>query len=542
MNENINPNTNPAPKQKREYSPVEAVFAWLCILFGYFYCRVFTVVNHPFYGMLFTLSIFLVTAVILKLRGAHFTASGIFFAVTALAVQFSLLFSSNDGIHYVAYNYGLAVYLYFVYSSLGNSIEKGVSDFVLIDFFKSVIMPFAAFSSLFSGIGSSLGNRGGRQLLRVILGIALAFIPTAIIISLLSYDAGFSKIMKGIFDWSFDDIISQVFSVVFAFPVGMYLYGLFISSADKKLPEVMSRDKCVEAGSKLRIAPAVTVSIAVIPVIAVYIVFFVSQWQYYVSGFSGVLPKGFSFATYAREGFFQLCTVSFINLFILTAVGVFMKKSGKGAAAIHKLISLVLSLCTLVLIATAISKMALYIDSYGLTPKRVYATWGMLVLALIFLLVIVKQFVPRLKLIASVTAVCVLMFAALALSNVDGYIAEYNVDRYIDGTLSEVDVDAIRDLGDAGVPQLVRLAKYMDEENGTDILSVKPEDIRDYGKLRTYYRLTATLHSFDYSDCELSGFTLPQSRAKAALEELGIKPWNGDQLYTAQSYLSDWYW
>ena len=52
------------------------------------------------------------------------------------------------------------------------------------------------------------------------------------------------------------------------------------------------------------------------------------------------------------------------------------------------------------------------------------------------------------------------MFAALALPNADGYIAKYNVDRYVSGSLETVDVDHLSGLGSGAVPYLDRLACF----------------------------------------------------------------------------------
>ena len=536
MNENINPDFS--PKQKREYTAIEAVFAWLCLIFSYLLCRVFPVVQHPLGGMLFTVSLYFVTAVILKVRGAKFSLLSVLFALSALAMQAALILSANSSIHFFAYSYALLVYLYFVYSTFGNSIERGFSDFVAADFLKAIfVMPFSSFASVFRALSSSLGHKGGKSFLRILLGVALALIPTVVIVLLLSYDEGFTSILGSIFDFSIGDIFSQFFSITFAVPIAMYVYGLFISSADKKNTEIMSKEKCIRFFGKLKITPVITVIIAVLPVIAVYIIFFISQWQYYVSGFSGVLPKNLSYAEYARNGFFELCIVSFINLFIITAVSVFSKRNGKAQTLVIKAVNLILSLATLVLIATAISKMAMYIASYGLTPRRVYATWGMIVLAVVFLLIILKQFIPRFKLIAAIILVTVILFGALALSGVDRHIAEYNVDRYLDGSLGDVDIVALTDLGDAGVPQLVRLAKAIDEKSGTDITKVRPEDIDESNM---YNDLVIVLRGYDYSDCGFFSYTVPQSEAKAALEDLGIEPWSSDDFYELPYYIQPW--
>lgn len=518
------PPVPPLPKKpKREYNAAEMVFAWLSIVFGYILCRVFPVTESPLGGLMFTVSLYLITAVILKIRGAKFTAVPVIFAISALAMQAALILSSNSALHFFVYTYGLVVYLYFIYSVFGNSIEGGFSNFIAADFIKAaLVMPFESFGNIFGSLSASMGKKGGKFLLRVLLGVAIAIIPTAIIIALLSYDKGFTDIMGNLFNFDFDDVVSQISSIAFGLVIAMYTFGLFVSSVDKKLPDNMSKDKCRSFLKKLKITPVVTVCIAVVPILAVYIIFFVSQWQYYVSGFSGVLPKDLSYAEYAREGFFQLCTVSFINLLIITAISLFMKRSGKAPGIILKVISLIFAVATLVLIATALSKMYMYIDFYGLTPRRVYATWGMLVLTAIFLLIIIKQFLPRFKLIAAIIFVVVILFGALALSGVDSLIAEYNVDRYVEGSLDSVDVDAVLELGDAGIEQLVRLAKVIDAKNGTDIASIKPEQLHTYSM---YTDLVIALHSFDYSDCDFFSYTIPQAKAKAALEELGIEPW-----------------
>lgn len=534
MNENRNvyytaPVQPAPPKPKHEFSAVESVYAWLCLIFAYLFCRVFPVTSHPLGGLMLTVSLFFVTAVILKIRGARFTLLSVFFVLTALAMQAALILSANNSIHFLVYVYALLVYLYFIYSALGNCVEGGFSDCIPADFLKAAfVMPFGALGSIFRAFSSSLGHRGGKSILGILLGIVLALIPTVAIVLLLSYDEGFMNIMGSIFSFSIFDIISQFFSISFAIPIAMYTYSMFVSSADRSFPEAMSKEKCEKFFHKLKIAPVITVCIAVLPVIVVYIIFFISQWQYYVSGFSGVLPQNFSFSQYAREGFFELCTVSFINLFIITAVSVFAKQKNEKRAVIIRIVNIILSLATLILIATAVSKMAMYINYYGLTPRRVYATWGMAVLALIFLIIILKQFFPRFKAIASIILVVVVLFGALALSGVDGFIAEYNVDRYLDGSLRNVDVEAIFELGDAGVEPLVRLAKAVDAENGTDITQFRPWNLKADDM---YSELVYALRNYDYSDCSFFSYTIPQAKAKAALEELGITPWIESDFY-----------
>jgi len=531
------------PRPMREFSSVESGFAWLALIAGYAFCRVFPVMLNPFGGLIFVIALFAVTTAVLKKRGAKFGVMSVAAMLSAVIVSFSLFFSSNGFIHFLSYGYAAVAYCYFVYASFGNALEKGFSNLIAADFFKALfVMPFVSMGQVFPALGSGKGKKRGKAFLKILLGLALAFIPTAIVVSLLSYDSGFTSLLQSIFKFDFRSIVSHLFSIAFGIPVGMYIYGGFISSVDKKCSEALTADSWRNAVQKARIVPSVTALAAALPLLVLYVIFFISQWKYYVSGFVGVLPDEVSYAEYAREGFFQLCAVSVINLLVISAFGLFMRRRQDGKSVLLKVLSLVFSVFTLVLISTAMAKMALYINRYGLTPKRVYSSWFMVVLAVVFLLVCAKQIAPKFKLIPTAFFVSVAMFAFLAISGVDGLIAKYNVDRYLGGSLETVDVAAMEQLGDSAVPQLVRLAKELDRKNDTSIAH-EVEYIADMYdenadsefsyyiyegtaefEWQLYEQVADALARYVSNAKERSVFslTLPHIRAKAALSSAGI--------------------
>ena len=188
-------------------------------------------------------------------------------------------------------------------------------------------------------------------------------------------------------------------SIILAFPVGSYIFRLFISSHDKSAKKSLTAADCKRVSKEVSISPVITVFAATMPLLFMYVVFFISQWKYYVSGFLGKLPQNVDYATYAREGFFQLLAVAAINLAVISAVQLFCKKGKKSGDLMIRLLTVIICVFTLILISTAISKLVLYINEYGLTPKRVHAFWGMMVLTLIFIAVILKQIVGNIKLI-----------------------------------------------------------------------------------------------------------------------------------------------
>jgi hypothetical protein len=270
--------------------------------------------------------------------------------------------------------------------------------------------------------------------------------------------------------------------------------------------------------------------VSAVPRVFIYLVFFIAQWGYYISGFTGVLPDEFSYAEYAREGFFQLCTLAVFNLGSILITNLCMRRNGEKSSKMIKLLTVIYSTVTLVLISTAISKIIMYIDHYGLTQNRMYAACMMVVLAIIFVLFIAKQFVPKIPLGKISIAASVAIFMVLALCNVDGAVARYNVDRYIKGDFATVDMASMESLGDAAVPELVRLAEHMDKLNGTDISMAEVYDCDEddiYGQLVRILNKKADEIADEryYREEGLGGmfsFNLPALKAERALERIGL--------------------
>ncbi len=509
-------------KPSREYSLKENIFAWICYFMAYIFCLSIPISYNPLGAFIVIVLMFSVTFAFLK-KGRKLKAMPVIFALSALLISVCLITTSSDFMHFFAFVYSMLAYCYFLYGMTGDKVFR-FTDSIVIDFVKAVfVLPFQSFSDMFKAMFSGKSNKSGQFMLKLLVGIVIALVPTAIVFSLLSYDSNFTNLLSNIFSFNFDSVFTHVTSLVFATAVGSYIYGLFISSSDNKCEDLLTVESCKKSMSNMRIAPVVTMLTAVLPILFIYVVFFISQWDYYISGFTGVLPKNFSYAQYAREGFFQLCVVSVINLVIIVLVSLFIKRKSDKPTMVLKVISVVFSLCTLVLIATAVSKMVMYIDCYGLTPKRVYASWFMLVLSLVFVLIILKQFVVKIKVVALSLAILVVMFGVLALSGVDGYIAKYNTDRYLDGTFDTIDIDAMEDLGDCAVPYMVKVYDVLNEKidakihNGSEYeLSL---DIKSY--LEYYIELEKWQEEDGEND--IWSFTIPSLKAQKALSDTKLQ-------------------
>ena len=153
----------------------------------------------------------------------------------------------------------------------------------------------------------------------------------------------------------------------------------------------------------------------------IYLLFSLIQVFYLFMGF-GTLPDGYSYAQYAREGFFQLVAVCILNL-ILVLVCFYYFRENK----VLRLSLSVISGSTYIMIFSSAYKMILYIQEYQLTFLRVFVLWD---LALIFLamtgivIAIYKKSFPLLK----YGMICFAMwYLSFSLSRPDSYIADYNI-------------------------------------------------------------------------------------------------------------------
>ena len=136
------------------------------------------------------------------------------------------------------------------------------------------------------------------------------------------------------------------------------------------------------------------------------------------------LPQGYSYAMYAREGFFQLLAVSLFNLVIVLVCMSYFKES-----RLLKGIMTVMSLCTFIMIASSALRMVIYIRFYYLTFLRILVLWSLAVLALLFVGVMISIFRDRFHLFRYSMTVVTVMYLALSFAHPDYIIARVNVSN-----------------------------------------------------------------------------------------------------------------
>ena len=294
--------------------------------------------------------------------------------VVLLGVSFGLW--SNNGL---APWHGLLLFgsaLYWILSATGLLIMSKTSNFIVLDGYNALLgIPFSNFGCQYKSLAPLGTNRLARgHIFPIILGLFLSFIVFTMVFPLLmeADSGGFARIVDTIlagFRGLGEEFWEIFWHAILAVPIAAYMFGLAAGSAHKRGID-LNKERTAQVFSAWRILPMLTVYILLGLLCTLYIVFIGSQVPYFFSAFTGQLPDGWMvYSEYARRGFFELCSIAAINLVVLTVCNVMSQQPSRNSISLKALNSL-LALITLILIATAFSKMALYIDAYGLTMRR----------------------------------------------------------------------------------------------------------------------------------------------------------------------------
>lgn len=252
--------------------------------------------------------------------------------------------------------------------------------------------------------------------------------------------------------------MEYLWQFILGIPVAFYLYGLLYGNLNKR-PGNLTTETVNKYIKSLRFSPGVAVYSALTVLNLIYLAFFLAQASYLFSAFSDILPQNMTYAEYARRGFFELCAVSAINLAVIAAAHIIVKRDK--VKILHGETALICGF-TIAMIVTAMSKMGMYISYYGLTRLRVYTSWFMVLLLFIFIIILIRQFRDfQGTRIAVIGSIC--LFMVLCYSNADGLIAKYNIERYQASTLESLDIDAFYELSDGAVPYIYDLYKETED-------------------------------------------------------------------------------
>lgn len=300
--------------------------------------------------------------------------------------------------------------------------------------------PFHEIRRFFEKKDDGNSNKKGKY---VWLGILIAIPFLVVIIVLLSQaDAVFKEALGKILEYI--RLPEHPIRMVLVFFIGMIMsYATVAYYADEVIKKDFPEFKKWESVVGITFLSLLSV---------VYILFCAIQVSYlFVGGFT--LPDGYTYAKYAREGYFQLLAVCIINLVILL---VFIAKFEM--RRVLKVIMTIFSACTYIMLASSMVRLVMYVRYFQLSFRRVFTIWSLIVIAVVLVGLMICIWKEDFRLFRYTTMVVAVGYVILSLARPDAVIARYNlahdsvqspVDReYLVENLSEDAIPAIYDFGE----------------------------------------------------------------------------------------------
>ncbi len=320
-------------------------------------------------------------------------------------------------------------------------------------------------------------------LLQVFLALLVAVPLLVLLTALLSAsDPVFGKILSPIAHLLDSFRFSTLFGKAVVFLVVLPFVASAVWSYRNKMTLIPVTD--LSADQKRFTIPA-AFSVTILGLVdLLYLVYDGVQFLYLFGGMKGDLPAGLTYAEYARNGFFELAFVSFINVgILLLSIKLTDRKGDMGI--VSRVLSCILLLLASVQLVSAFSRMRLYIDVYGLTILRYFVVAFMILLAVYFAALLVKEFLPKFPLFRVMFFGGVLALVLLNFSMPDLRIAQYNVDHYLSGEVRQIDINYISEnlSGDAKVYVLENSGALLDADPSLETdLSAMETILRDHDR------------------------------------------------------------
>lgn len=254
-------------------------------------------------------------------------------------------------------------------------------------------------------------DKQNKKYLYLLVGILITIPVFIIVFALLtSADIVFKHMAdKAVGRLDLGDLMPILIQMTVAF---FACYGILTTLCKKKVVEEVQDKRTGEPLIAIPVAGVLTL---------LYLVFSGVQILYLFIG-NMELPDGYTYAEYAREGFFQLLAVSILNL-IMVLVGLCYFKKNK----VLKIILTIMSGCTFVMIASSAMRMIIYIQYYYLTFLRILVLWGLLLLTIVFAGVVVYIFKENFPLFRYSMVAVTCMYLLLSFGHPDYWIAKVNV-------------------------------------------------------------------------------------------------------------------
>lgn len=352
--------------------------------------------------------------------------------------------------------------------------DKKLSNF---NFLKCFVSPFSFLIKSFGKAASFIKeniNRiegkekfGSPEFRSVVKGIIISF-PILVFLTWLFAlaDIVFQKYLEQISEIAIK-VGPETFSRILIVLVASYLFiGIFAKALTNKSSENSSIEN-----NQAKFLGFIDSSIVLGATGLLFLIFIIIQFFYLFGGKTYVwgIQEYITYAEYARRGFGELIVVSIFSFLLIYGIDKDGKRENVFQKRIFKILSTVLILGLFVIMASAFTRLSLYVDAYGYTFSRLLGFIFLFWLFAVFLIFLYKIFSEQKEshFIFSAFWLTILFWTGMNFLNPDAFIAQKNIERYTQG--KQLDVGYLFWLSPDAAPEIVKIFKIKDEKIKSEI-------------------------------------------------------------------------
>ncbi|MDW7755301.1 MAG: DUF4173 domain-containing protein [Brevefilum sp.] len=284
-----------------------------------------------------------------------------------------------------------------------------------------------------------------------VLGILTFFLAQA--------DPIFNDRIRNALAWfRIENLGEMVFRLVYILVIAYVLlssYYFAVVESKKYQPD--------DDNEKLAISPflgSIESSVILGAVNLLFLLFVVLQFNYLFSGGKNISLQGYTYAEYARRGFFELIAVAVISLVLFYILSMITKREQKNQGRLFSALGLILVGLVAIILTSAYIRLNLYEAAYGFTRLRTLAHVFMIWIALLLAGVAILEITRTMKRLAFILILFIVGFGlTINLLNTDQFIVNQNISRAInnhnDRAESDLDTGYLYSLSADAVPSLV---------------------------------------------------------------------------------------
>lgn len=326
----------------------------------------------------------------------------------------------------------------------------------------------------------ALGETGARKrgwawLRGVLLALPVIAVFTAL---LAAADLVFGDLVEDILKWLNIELLLEWFGRSLVIFIGaLFSLGALVSALrDRQVDPLLGEEKPLVR----RFIGFTETTIVLGAVDLLFLLFVIVQFRYFFGGQTNISTTGYTYSEYARRGFGELVTVAVLALGLILSLGYYGKREQTSQERGFNALSTMLVTLLGVMLLSAFLRLQLYEQAYGFTRLRAYTHLFIFWLALGLIVFLVLLYRRQLRRFAPAAFIGSMGFAAtLSLINVDGFIAQRNIQRFLRGeafetaegrSYPEVDIGYLLSLSADVMPALARFAQQAPPESQYELL------------------------------------------------------------------------